>query len=189
MTEQIRTPQGEKYPALLRILHWLRAVLILSLIACGWYMTGRAEHDPVAGFLYPGHKQFGLLAWLLALVHLVLRWRHQATLPTTPAALKPLEKLLSHGIHRLIIALTLLTPMLGYAMSSSLTDGDGVPFFFLSHVPEILPKNDGAFAAFQMLHRYSAYILLLCIALHIAGTVKHRLQDRNGETDVLPRML
>jgi len=189
MTETSPRRSGVKYPVSIRILHWLRAVLILGLIACGWYMTGRAEDDPTAGILYPNHKQFGVLAWLLALVHLTLRWRYRALLPHEPEALKPWEKRLSYAIHRLIIALTLLTPLLGYAMSSSIVDGDGVPFFFLSHVPELLPKSDAAFALFQALHRYSAYLLLACVVLHIAGTLKHRLQDRGGATDVLPRML
>lgn len=184
-----RRRRSLKYPVPIRVLHWLRAVLILGLIACGWYMTGRAEDDPIAGMLYPNHKQFGILVWLLALVHLTLRWRYKALLPHTPAALKPWEKWLSHGIHRLLLALTLLTPLLGYAMSSSIPNGDGVPFFFLPHVPEILPKSTTAFAVFQALHEYCAYLMLACVVLHVAGAVKHRLLDKDGETDVLPRML
>ncbi len=137
-------------------------------------MTGRAEDDPMAAVLYPNHKQFGVLVWLLALVHLALRRHYSTVLPHEPAALKPWEKWLSHAIHRLIIALTLITPMLGYAMSSSLPDGDGVPFFFLAHVPEILPKSEAAFAVFQALHKYSAYVLLGLIGLHVAGALKHR---------------
>ncbi|MDO1582217.1 cytochrome b [Rhizobium oryzicola] len=189
MTEISHPSRRAKYPILMRILHWLRAMMILGLIACGWYMTGRAEHDPVAGILYPNHKQFGVLVWLLALVHLMLRWRYRSVLPQAPAALKAWEKSLSHAIHRLIIALTLLTPLLGYAMSSSIPDGDGIPFFFITHVPELLPKSDALFTLFQTLHRYCAYLLLVCVLLHVAGAVKHRLQDRGGETDVLPRMI
>lgn len=189
MTETSRMRFDVKYPVSIRVLHWLRAVLILGSIVCGLSMTGRAEDDATAAFLYPNHKQFGILAWLLALLHLALRWRYRAVLPHAPAALKRWEKWLSHGTHRLIIALTLLTPLMGYAMSSSIPDGDGVPFFFLPHIPEILPKSDAAFALFQALHRYCAYLLLACIFLHIAGTIKHRLLDRGGETDVLPRML
>lgn len=189
MTETFRRNRGVKYPLSIRILHWLRAVLILGLIACGWYMTGRTENDPIAGILYPNHKQFGILVWLLALLHLTLRWHYHAVLPHAPVSLKPWEKWLSHGIHRLLIVLTLLTPLMGYAMSSSFTQSDGVPFFFLSHVPEILPKNDTAFRVFQTLHEYGAYLLLACVVLHVAGAMKHRLQDKGGDTDVLPRML
>jgi len=176
------------YPLPMRLLHWTRAVLVLALIAAGWHMTGLAEDDASAGFLYVNHKQFGILVWLLALVHLALRGRSRNRLPDAPVSLQGWEKGLSHATHRAMIVLTLLIPLLGYAMSSSFTQSDGVPFFFLSHVPEILPKNDAAFAVFQALHKYAAYALLACIGLHVAGTLKHRLQDKGGASDVLPRM-
>lgn len=189
MTVISQTGPISKYPLSIRILHWLRAVIILGLIATGWFMTGRQEHDPVAGFLYPNHKQFGVLVWLLALVHVTLRWRYQAALPHSPVGLKPWERMLSHAMHKLILVLVLVTPLLGYLMSSTIPEGDGVPFFFFGYVPELFPKSDAAFLLFQALHKYCAYILLGCVVLHIAGTAKHRVTDRDGETDVLPRML
>lgn len=180
-----------KYPLSMRLLHWVRAVLILGLIWSGWYMTRLPESTPMETFdlFYPNHKQFGVLVWLLALVHLAIRWRNRASLPQTPASLKPWEKMLSHFVHRAIIALTILVPLLGYSMSSSFTQSDGVPFFFFGQLPELLPKNDEAFEVFGALHEYGAFILLGLIVLHVAGAVKHRLQDRGGEADVLPRML
>ncbi|MEW9309975.1 cytochrome b [Labrys neptuniae] len=178
-----------KYPLSLRILHWIRALLIFVLLGSGWYMTDLPEDDVVTlSFLYPTHKQFGVLVWLLAVLHLALRWRNSSTLPPTPFDLAPWEKWLSHCIHRLIIAFTLLVPLFGYCMSSSFTQSDGVPFFFISHLPEFLPKNDDAFAVYRALHKYCAYALLGCIGLHIAGALKHGLQDKGGATDVLRRM-
>lgn len=177
-----------KYPLSIRALHWLRAILIVGLIACGWFMV-RNQDLVVGSDLYPTHKEFGVLVWLLALMHLALRWRHRAALPPAARALKAWENRLSHAIHRVIIVLVLLTPLLGYAMSSSIPDGDGVPFFFIRNVPELLPKSEQAFVVFQTLHKYSAYLLLACVVLHVAGALKHRFLDRNGATDVLSRML
>lgn len=181
---------NSKYPLSMRILHWFRAIIILGLIWSGWYMTGLPDTTPVAKFelFYSNHKQFGVLVWLLALVHLTIRWRNRNALPQTPTALAGWEKTLSHVVHRLIMALTILVPLLGYSMSSSYTQSDGVPFFFFGHLPELLPKNDNAFAVFDALHEYGAYLLLGLIVLHVAGALKHRLQDKGGETDVLPRM-
>ena len=51
------------------------------------------------------------------------------------------------------------------------------------------PKHDAAFAVCQALHGYGAYTRLALIVLHIAGGVKHRVVDKGGDTDVLPRML
>lgn len=149
-------------------------------------MTGLLEDNVTSSaMLYPNHKQFGVLVWLLALVHLIVRWRYRASVPYPPSNLSPWEKWLSHATHRLMVVLTLITPLLGYSLSSSFAQSDGMPFFFISQIPELLPKRDAAFAIFQALHRYSAYTLLACILLHIAGSLKHRL----GDTDVLPRML
>ena len=105
-----------------------------------------------------------------------------------PKILKPWEKTLSHLVHRLIMTLTILIPMFGYAMSSSFTQSDGVPFFGLE-VPELLPKNDNAFEVYHALHEYGAYTLLALVVLHVVGAVKHRLQDKGGDSDVLPRMV
>jgi cytochrome b561 len=175
----------------MRILHWVRAVLIIGLIWSGWTMTGLPEDTPLATFdlFYHNHKQFGVLVWLLAVVHLIIRWRRRTVLPQTPERLKPWEKALSHIVHRLIMLLTILIPLFGYSMSSSFTQSDGVPFFFFGELPEVLPKNDNAFEVFGALHEYSAYTLLGLIVLHIAGAVKHRLTDKGGETDVIPRMI
>lgn len=188
MTEQ----NTVKYPLSMRILHWLRAAIILGLIASGWYMMSFPENvtpPPIVDVLFPNHKQFGVLVWLLAITHLIIRWRNRARLPHAPEGLKPWEKMLSHVIHRLIMAMTLITPLLGYSMSSSFTQSDGVPFFFFGKLPELLPKNDDAFKVFETLHAYSAYFLLSLIVLHVAGALKHRWLDRGGDTDVLPRML
>lgn len=191
MTEQKQIQTLAKYPLPLRILHWIRAILILGLIWAGWTMTGLPENTPMEkfDFFYSNHKQFGVLVWLIAVVHLAIRWRNRAVLPQTPQDLAPWEKTLSHVVHRLIIALTLLVPLLGYAMSASFTQSDGVPFFFFGEVPELLPKNDAAFEVFDLLHEYAAYTLLFLIVLHVAGAIKHRLADKGGNTDVLPRML
>ncbi|KJF73720.1 cytochrome b [Agrobacterium arsenijevicii] len=189
MSSLIKTSLAAKYPLPVRCLHWLRALLIIGLIASGWYMTSLPESDmATASFLYPNHKQFGVLVWLLALVHLALRWRYKKIMPTTPPALAPWEKMLSHAVHWMLITLTLVVPLLGYSLSSSFSQSDGVPFFFIQHLPELLPKNDAAFAVFDALHKYGAYLMLACIALHVAGSLKHRLMDRGGETDVIPRM-
>ncbi len=36
MTAMLTIPRAIKYPAAIRVLHWLRAVLVLGLLVCGW---------------------------------------------------------------------------------------------------------------------------------------------------------
>ncbi len=42
----------QKYPLALRVLHWLIAVMILSMIAVGWYMVGLQRDDPHRATLF-----------------------------------------------------------------------------------------------------------------------------------------
>lgn len=179
-------PTIDKYPAALRILHWVRALLILGLIAAGWTMTV-LDDVVLAKFnlLYPLHKSFGVLVFLIVLAQLAIRARSR--LPE-PAPLPAQESLLSQAVHVAMYALLLIVPLMGYAMSSSYTDSDGV-FFFGIHLPEILPKDDDRFKLFQFLHKTLAYSLLALVILHVAGALKHRYFDKDRRTNVLPRMI
>ncbi|WP_294320560.1 cytochrome b/b6 domain-containing protein [uncultured Sphingomonas sp.] len=176
-----------RYPVPMRLLHWLRAALILGLIALGWTMTSLPD-AVVAKFewMYPVHKEFGVLAFLVGVIALAVRWR--SVRPAHPASLARWEAVLSSVVQAVMLVLAVVVPLMGYAMSSSFTQSDGVPFF-LGDLPELLPKNDRAFAWFAWAHETLAYTLLAMIALHVAGVVKHRFLDKGRDSDVLPRML
>ena len=172
----------------MRALHWLRAVVVFGMLTLGLVMVNLPDELPAKfDLLYPNHKQFGLLALLLTLAQLLIRSR--GGVPEAPASLQPWERLLSKVAHRTLYVLLIIVPLMGYSMSSTFTQSDGVPFFFLGHVPELLPKNDRWFEVFQLLHRIFAYTLLALIVLHVAGALKHRFLDKDDDADVLRRML
>jgi cytochrome b561 len=178
----------DRYPVSLRILHWVRAVVIAGLLWAGWHMTG-LDDEVVSKFTlyYPWHKSFGVLAFLLVLVQIALRVR-TPVLPQPPLTLAAHERFLSRFVQRSMYVLIVAVPLMGYSMSSTFTMSDGV-FFFGVNLPELLPKNDNWFVVFQWLHKVLAYTLLVLIVLHIAGALKHRLFDRDPRNDVLRRML
>lgn len=175
-----------RYPVPMRALHWTRAALLLGLVGLGWYMTSLPDTDANKFALYPVHKQFGVAAFIVAIVALFVRSR--SIRPTEPRGLARWEATLSHITHRALLVLAVVVPLMGYALSSTYPDSDGVPFLFVM-LPELLPKNEAASAAFGWLHKVLAYTLLGLALLHVLGALKHRLLDRGGETDVLGRML
>lgn len=178
----------DRYPASLRTLHWVRAVLILGMLWAGWHMTNLDDAVPAKFELYyPWHKSFGMLALLVVLVQIAIRLR-TPSLPQPPRSLAQYEQVLSKLVHRATYALLVLVPLMGYSMSSTFTDSDGV-FFFGVNLPEVLPKNDKWFEVFQWLHGTLAYTLLALITLHVVGALKHRFVDRDPRNDVLRRML
>lgn len=178
----------DRYPTSLRVLHWARALLVTGLLWVGWHMTGL--DDEVASkyeLYYPWHKCFGVVVFLLVLTQLAIRLRTPG-LPQPLATLAPFERVVSRLVQRVMYALLVIVPLMGYSMSSTYTMSDGV-FFFGINLPELLPKNDHWFVVFQWLHKVLAYTLLGLILLHVAGSLKHRFFDRNPENDVLRRML
>jgi cytochrome b561 len=172
----------------MRVLHWLRAAVVLGTLTVGLVMVNLPDELPAKfEVLYPNHKQFGLLALLLALAQLLVR--SCSRVPELPASLLPWERTVSKFAHRALYVLLIVVPLMGYSMSSTFTQSDGVPFFFIGHVPELLPKNDRWFEVFQLLHRILAYALLALVVLHVVGALKHRFLDKDALSDVLRRML
>lgn len=175
-----------KYPLRMRIIHWSMAIILLGLIFVGWLMMSMDENNPALEYLFPYHKSFGMLMLFAVLARLVVRACAQR--PALPAGLAPWEKTGAKIGHALLYTLMVVVPLMGYSMSSSFTQSDGV-FFFGVFLPELLPKNDERFEVFEMLHRYLAYTLLAVIALHVIGALKHRFFDKNRNNDVLAKML
>jgi len=175
-----------KYPLAMRILHWSMAAIIFGMIWAGWTMVSLDDRVPVKfDVFYPWHKSFGMLILLLVTVRLA--WRLRTSVPALPGGLAPWEVRAAKLGHTALYVLMFVVPCMGYAMSSSYTQSDGV-FFFGVNLPELLPKNDARFAVFQALHRYLAYTLLFLVVLHVAGALKHRFLDRDRGNDVLSRM-
>jgi cytochrome b561 len=181
-------PDPSKYPTSMRWLHWLRAAVVIGNLAVGLVMVNLPDDLPAKfDVLYPNHKQFGVLALLLALTQLFVRSRSRV--PKLPMSLATWERSMSTFAHRAMYVLLIIVPLMGYSMSSTFTQSDGVPFFFFGQLPELLPKNDRWFEVFQLLHRVLAYALLALLVLHVAGVLKHRFMDKDVDADVLRRML
>jgi cytochrome b561 len=111
----------------------------------------------------------------------------RSVVPTLPTGLSSWEARAAKIGHVALYVLMIVVPCMGYAMSSSFTQSDGV-FFFGVNLPELLPKNDARFEVFQALHRYLAYTLLGLVVVHVAGALKHRFLEKDRGNDVLSRM-
>lgn len=176
-----------KYPARLRALHWVMAVLILSQIFVGWFMTPYDEaREPLVGQLYFWHKSFGLL--IFALVAVRLATRLTADIPGFPPSFPANDRRYAHTAHRAMYMIMFLSPITGYVLSSTYEYSDGITFFGIE-VAELLPDNALAFEAADWAHVVLGYSLLVIIVLHVAGAIKHRFFDKNPDNDVLSRIL
>jgi cytochrome b561 len=67
--------------------------------------------------------------------------------------------------------------------------GHPIHFFGLFEMPALVSENEAIGDLTHEAHEILGWAILVLIALHLAGAVKHRLKDRGGETDILKRML
>jgi cytochrome b561 len=166
-------PTSQFVPAA-RVLHWLMALMIVSMlfIGVGMVTSVSERHD----WLLAIHKPLGVAIFVLAVVRLIVRLRNPP--PPLPADLPAIQKFAAYASHYLLYALMLTIPLVGWAMLSA----GGYPVM-LSHslrLPPIFPMNAAAFAVLRHLHAWLAVLLLLTFLAHLGAALYHGLIRRDG---------
>jgi cytochrome b561 len=175
----------ERYSGVSRALHWLSALLIFGLFGVGLYMTELDKADPARGDIYGLHKSIGVLTLFLVVARLI--WLRIAPAPALPSVFDGKEKVVMKGLQGMLYLLMLLIPISGYVMSISA--GHPVSFFGLFQMPALLGESKAVAGFAHEAHEILAWSIIVIVAVHVAGALKHRLKDKGGESDVLARML
>ena len=169
------------YTRTAKSLHWLMALLLIGLLALGFYM-----HDlplsPEKLKLYAWHKWAGVSAFLLVLLR--LSWRLAHTPPPLPAGMSRTMQLAAHGGHLLLYVLMLAIPLTGWLMSSA--KGFQTVWFGVLPLPDLLEKNKELGDLLQQIHMLLNFCLAGLVIAHAGAAIKHHFSDRD---DVLARML
>ena len=163
----------KKYHFVLRIIHWLTALVIFGLIALGWYMADLPPGaDPNRSLYYTLHKSFGVLVLFLFLIRVIIRF--STYIPSLPHSMPICERKLSAIVHFLLYVLLLVVPLSGYIMSDA--GGHSVPFFTMT-MPDLFADNKTLARWAHDFHHYAPYVLLGFVTLHVLGALKHRFFD------------
>lgn len=170
----------EKYPLIMRALHWLMAFVIILLIAVGLRMTDIPRSDPMHDTIYALHKSLGVTALLLCLLRIYFRLR--LSMPPMPQVISALEQKLAHAGHYLFYAFGLAMPISGYLMTNAF--GFPVKFFGLE-LPKVIGADKALGGMLADFHSYAGFTLIGLIALHVAGVVKHYVSEH---VNLLKRM-
>lgn len=185
----------QRYNKVAVILHWLIAISIFAMFALGWYMhelpkdapkvmsfdlfdmgiytLSLAEEVSPRTFYFGLHKSVGIT--LLALIAFRLFWRITHRPPALPATLKEFEKKLATAGHHSLYLLMFLVPLSGVVMA--LCSKYGISWFGIQLVEGL--DNKVVRESFAEVHEVVGIIMLLVIALHIAGALKHKLIDKD----------
>ncbi len=149
------------------------AICILAMLFIGVGMVSTLE--PVYLTLVSIHKPLGIVILLLALLRLIVRWRHGA--PPLPRGMPEPMKLAAKLSHVAFYALMIVMPLLGWAMLSA---ADYPVVFAGMHLPAILPPNAELHSLLWNAHRFLAFCFFALILLHLAAALFHWLVRRDG---------
>jgi len=128
-----------------RILHWLMAICILSMLFIGVGMVSTISAKYLT--LVQIHKPLGIAILVLALIRLALRLYYGA--PALPADLPVPMKLAAELSQYIFYALMIAMPLIGWGMLSAAAYP--VVLFGSVHLPSILPQPAYAAVACTLL--------------------------------------
>ena len=176
------TNTSKQYGVLTRVTHWAVALLIIGLVALGYWMVDLGYYDPWYLRALDLHKAFGIvaLAFALAKVALVL----SSVRVAYQASLSGFETAAAWVVHHLLYIAMLLVPLSGYLISTSA--GDSVSVFGWFQVPALLPVSDEVRDVAIAVHYWAAYGVAALACVHAGAALKHQFIDGKS---TLRRML
>ncbi len=167
---------GNRYSGVAMLLHWLLAIGVIVQ----WRIAEAGEHaatEEAGREIMTNHFSLGVTLLLLTLARLA--WRLVRPNPPLASHLSTWERWLAKITHTLFYVLLIAMPLAGWIAMSKYDSG--VEVFGLFSLPPLPLATDpeGAKAIFG-LHATAGMTLLVITAIHVLGTLKHTLIDKDG---------
>lgn len=174
-----------RYGLVARALHWAIAALFIVQIPLGYLTQAMGERPALQFELYQWHKSIGFLTLALAVLRLV--WFLSGRKPAPLAGTTRLEAMAAHGVHRALLAFTVLVPLAGWAIASSSPLAIPSYVFNLFVMPNLpLGVSDGNEAFWSWVHAILAYAAGATVLGHAGAALYHHFAKHDA---TLTRML
>jgi cytochrome b561 len=157
-----------------RLLHWLMAICILSMLFIGVGMVSTVTSKYLT--LVQIHKPLGIAILVLALIRLTLRIIYGA--PALPADLPEPIKLAANLSQYIFYVLMIGMPLIGWAMLSAASYP--VVLFGSVHLPSILPLSPSLHTLLWHAHYFLAFAFFAFILMHVSAILFHKLIRNDG---------
>ncbi|HYD38413.1 MAG TPA: cytochrome b [Allosphingosinicella sp.] len=166
----LAAPDLARYSRVAVWLHWLIATLIVVNLLLGFF---RGEFDkPVRAAMMDVHKATGLTILLLSLARLGWRLGHRP--PPFDPVMKAWEAAVARLVHWLFYLLMIALPLTGWMIVS--TNGRSTSWFGLFDVAALpVAQGEEIHEFFEEVHEWLAYGILVLLALHVGGALRHHL--------------
>lgn len=165
----------ERYSGTAMLLHWLAAIIILTLLGLGFIMTGMPDGNIELRFkLYQLHKSLGILLLVLALIRLGWRIKAPPPAPIVSGWLKRAAIILHWALYGVMV----IMPIAGWMIVSASPLQIPTEIFGLFELPHLPLVDSGADRKelerlFKDIHESMAYMLIGLLILHLGAVLYH----------------
>lgn len=158
-----------RYGIVSKSLHWIVGLLVIAAWCVGYYaMEFLPDTATNKGTLIGLHKSVGMLILMLLIIR--LSWRLYDGTPRISTNDK-IIKTAALTVHYFLYLGLFVQTLSGWAMSSAA--GYNPTFFGLFTFPGLVNKNKQLAAEFYGVHNACAWLLVILLALHVAGALFH----------------
>ena len=167
-----------QFSPLSRLLHWLMAAMVLSMLCIGVAMvTSLADYHVLVSI----HRPLGIAILLLVVIRFANRLVNPP--PALPPTMSRMERLAATASEYAMYGLMFALPLVGWGMLSAARYP--IVLFGAVHLPPILPHDPTLYAVLRKAHTLLAYSLILLFLAHLGAVLYHALIVRDG---ILKRM-
>ena len=174
-------PDTPAYTPVARVLHWLTAVLVLSLLPIGFTMT-HLDEGPLQDSLYHLHESIAATLIPVIVIRLIYRVTHKPV--PLPAEIPALQRLGAETVHWLLYALLVAQTIVGWIGASAY--GAPITIFGLLNLPPIWPKDSDFSEDVLLVHDVIGYSIAVLACAHIGAALFHHFVQKDR---VLLRMV
>jgi cytochrome b561 len=165
--------QRTQFTALMRVLHWTMAAMVLTQLAIGVTMVASlVDYHTLVSI----HRPLGVAILILVVVRFVVR--RLSPLPPFPSTMSRLERLAAAAAEYMMYGLMFILPLVGWGMLSAARNP--VVLFGSVHLPFILPEGAMLYVTLRKAHTVLAYLLFLAFLAHFGAILFHTLIVRDG---------
>jgi cytochrome b561 len=162
-----------QFTVLMRILHWLMAAMVLTMLGIGVAMVaslGDYHH------LVSIHRPLGIAILILVVIRYINR--QFSTLPPFPVTMSSQERHIAHASEVLLYTLLFVLPLVGWGMLSAARFP--IVLWGSLHLFPILPHSVMLYAFLRRTHTVLAYFLFLAFIAHFGAVLFHTFVVRDG---------
>lgn len=171
---------SQTYGSVAKTLHWLTALLILTLIPLGIFANGlpydTSEELARKAWYFSLHKTLGVTVFFVAVARIFWAFSQPKPAPLHPE--RRAETYLAATVHWLLYGSLLLVPLSGWIHHAATAGFAPIWWPFGQNLP-LVPKSESLAATTAGLHIVFERVLVVSIFLHIAGALKHHIIDRD----------